>query len=106
MVGPEGRAVGVEHIPELVSSSIQNIKKCAAAPLLKEGSLSMHVGGMYQNKCSFLFFCFSSVFRNTYIYTLLDKLIIGRKCCLANLWVVRRGRWLLSYVFDIIGFVP
>ncbi|KAH7857560.1 hypothetical protein Vadar_014028 [Vaccinium darrowii] len=44
MVGPEGRAVGVEHIPELVSSSIQNIKKSAAAPLLKEGSLSMHVG--------------------------------------------------------------
>ena len=47
MVGPEGRAVGVEHIPELVASSIENIQKCAAAPLLKEGSLSVHVGGMY-----------------------------------------------------------
>ncbi|CAB4280661.1 unnamed protein product [Prunus armeniaca] len=44
MVGPQGRAVGVEHIPELVSSSIENIKKSAAAPLLKEGSLSVHVG--------------------------------------------------------------
>ncbi|KAL7161664.1 hypothetical protein ACSBR2_042188 [Camellia fascicularis] len=44
MVGPEGRAVGVEHIPELVDSSIQNIKKSAAAPSLKEGSLSVHVG--------------------------------------------------------------
>lgn len=44
MVGPEGHAVGVEHIPELVASSIQNIKKSAAAPLLKEGSLSVHVG--------------------------------------------------------------
>ncbi|XP_059441129.1 protein-L-isoaspartate O-methyltransferase 1-like isoform X2 [Corylus avellana] len=43
MVGPQGRAVGVEHIPELVSSSIQNIQKSAAAPLLKEGSLSVHV---------------------------------------------------------------
>lgn len=46
MVGPQGRAVGVEHIPELVVSSIQNIEKSAAAPLLKEGSLSVHVGGM------------------------------------------------------------
>ncbi|VVA25858.1 PREDICTED:-L-isoaspartate [Prunus dulcis] len=44
MVGPQGRAVGVEHIPELASSSIENIKKSAAAPLLKEGSLSVHVG--------------------------------------------------------------
>ncbi|KAK1257393.1 Protein-L-isoaspartate O-methyltransferase [Acorus gramineus] len=43
MVGPQGHAVGVEHIPELVSSSIDNLKKSAAAPLLKEGSLSVHV---------------------------------------------------------------
>lgn len=46
MVGPEGRAVGVEHIPELVDFSIKNIEKSEAAPLLKEGSLSVHVGGM------------------------------------------------------------
>ncbi|MBA0563561.1 hypothetical protein Golob_008534 [Gossypium lobatum] len=39
-----GRAIGVEHIPELVASSINNIEKSAAAPLLKKGSLSMHVG--------------------------------------------------------------
>ncbi|GFQ00486.1 protein-l-isoaspartate o-methyltransferase 1 [Phtheirospermum japonicum] len=44
MVGPQGRAVGVEHIPELVESSIKNIQKSAAAPLLKEGSFSVHVG--------------------------------------------------------------
>uniref|UniRef100_A0A7N2MMZ7 protein-L-isoaspartate(D-aspartate) O-methyltransferase n=1 Tax=Quercus lobata TaxID=97700 RepID=A0A7N2MMZ7_QUELO len=44
MVGPQGCVVGVEHIPELVSSSIQNIQKSAAAPLLKEGSLAVHVG--------------------------------------------------------------
>ena len=53
MIGPEGRAVGVEHIPELVASSIENINKSAAAPLLKEGSLSLHVAGM------FVFFPFS-----------------------------------------------
>lgn len=47
MVGPEGRAVGVEHIPELVTSSIQNIEKSEAASLLKQGSLSINVGGMY-----------------------------------------------------------
>ncbi|KAH6794771.1 protein-l-isoaspartate methyltransferase 1 [Perilla frutescens var. hirtella] len=39
MVGAEGRAVGVEHIPELVEFSIKSIQKSAAAPLLKEGSL-------------------------------------------------------------------
>ncbi|KAM1295328.1 hypothetical protein ACFX2H_015147 [Malus domestica] len=44
MVGPQGRAVGVEHIPELVSSSITNIEKSAAGKLLKEGSLSVHLG--------------------------------------------------------------
>ncbi|KAG8362873.1 hypothetical protein BUALT_BualtUnG0029300 [Buddleja alternifolia] len=44
MVGPQGRAVGVEHIPELVESSIKSIEKSAAAPLLKEGSLCVHAG--------------------------------------------------------------
>ncbi|KAA8542201.1 hypothetical protein F0562_023353 [Nyssa sinensis] len=44
MVGPQGRVVGVEHIPELVTSSIQNIEKSAASSLLKQGALSVHVG--------------------------------------------------------------
>ncbi|PIN27055.1 Protein-L-isoaspartate(D-aspartate) O-methyltransferase [Handroanthus impetiginosus] len=39
-----GRAVGVEHIPELGEFSIKNIKKSAAAPLLEGGSLLIHVG--------------------------------------------------------------
>lgn len=43
MVGPQGRAVGVEHIPELVTSSIENIKRSAASSSLKDGSLSIHV---------------------------------------------------------------
>ncbi|CAA7400652.1 unnamed protein product [Spirodela intermedia] len=42
MVGPQGRSVGVEHIPELVASSVENIKKSAAAELMKAGSLSVH----------------------------------------------------------------
>lgn len=42
MVGPQGRAVGVEHIPELASLSIENIKKSTASSLL-EGPLSVHV---------------------------------------------------------------
>lgn len=46
MVGPEGRAVGVEHIPELAESSIKSIQKSAAAPLLKGGSLSIHAAGI------------------------------------------------------------
>lgn len=45
MVGPQGHAVGVEHIPELVASSISNIEKSAAAALLKGGCLSVHAGG-------------------------------------------------------------
>ncbi|XP_073056503.1 protein-L-isoaspartate O-methyltransferase 1-like isoform X5 [Primulina eburnea] len=44
MVGPQGRAVGVEHIPELVDSSIANIQMSAAAQLQKEGILSLHAG--------------------------------------------------------------
>lgn len=48
MVGSEGRAVGVEHIPELVATSIENIKKSAAAPQLNDGSLSIHIAGKYR----------------------------------------------------------
>ncbi|ONK58299.1 uncharacterized protein A4U43_C09F10740 [Asparagus officinalis] len=43
MVGPEGRAVGVEHIPELVAASIENIRRSAVSNLLNEGSLAIHV---------------------------------------------------------------
>lgn len=54
MVGPQGRAIGVEHIPELVASSIKNIEKSAAASLLKGGSLSVHAGGMYSSELDIL----------------------------------------------------
>ncbi|XP_051123238.1 protein-L-isoaspartate O-methyltransferase 1-like [Andrographis paniculata] len=43
MVGPQGRTVGIEHIPELAEFSIKNIEKSAAAPLMKDGSLAIHV---------------------------------------------------------------
>lgn len=43
MVGAQGRVVGVEHIPELVASSIEHINQSAASSLLKDGSLSVHV---------------------------------------------------------------
>lgn len=43
MVGPQGRVVGVEHIPELVASSIEHINNSAAASLLQDGCLSVHV---------------------------------------------------------------
>ncbi|XP_078434238.1 protein-L-isoaspartate O-methyltransferase 1-like isoform X1 [Wolffia australiana] len=43
MVGPTGCAVGVEHIPELVVSSLENIKRSGAVELLCGGSLSVHV---------------------------------------------------------------
>lgn len=49
MVGPQGRAVGVEHIPELVAISISNLEKSVAAPLLIGGALSVHAGGIYGN---------------------------------------------------------
>lgn len=51
MVGPEGRAVGVEHIPELATASIENIKRSVASHLLNDGSLSIHVAGMFSLNC-------------------------------------------------------
>lgn len=42
MVGETGRAVGVEHISELVQRSIETIKKGKAAHLLESGRLSIH----------------------------------------------------------------
>ncbi|CAF1708002.1 unnamed protein product, partial [Brassica napus] len=54
MVGSEGRAIGVEHIPELVASSIKNIEASdAASPLLKQGSLAIHVGDGRQGWAEF-----------------------------------------------------
>lgn len=44
MVGEQGRAVGVEHIPQLVEQSIKNVKASKAAGLLETGQLSLHVG--------------------------------------------------------------
>ncbi|KAI3761397.1 hypothetical protein L1987_51811 [Smallanthus sonchifolius] len=44
MVGPQGRAIGVEHIPELVAMSLKNVEKSVVAPLLKDGSLALPVG--------------------------------------------------------------
>ncbi|OAP06561.1 PIMT1 [Arabidopsis thaliana] len=53
MVGTEGRAIGVEHIPELVASSVKNIEASAASPFLKEGSLAVHVGDGRQGWAEF-----------------------------------------------------
>jgi Protein-L-isoaspartate(D-aspartate) O-methyltransferase (PCMT) len=52
MVGPEGRVVGIEHIPELVAASVENVKRSAAASLLEKGSLTLHVAGMQIPKSS------------------------------------------------------
>lgn len=41
-VGETGRAVGVEHISELVKRSIETIKKGKASHLLESGRLSIH----------------------------------------------------------------
>lgn len=43
MVGPSGRAVGVDHIPELVEMSINNVNK-SHANLIKSGQLKLIVG--------------------------------------------------------------
>lgn len=44
MVGDKGRAVGVEHIPQLVKQSIANVKASKAGDLLQDRQLSLHVG--------------------------------------------------------------
>ncbi|XP_024538065.1 protein-L-isoaspartate O-methyltransferase isoform X1 [Selaginella moellendorffii] len=44
MVGQTGKAVGIEHIPELVESSIKNIRRTPAVSLLDAGALSVHAG--------------------------------------------------------------
>ncbi|CAN8268241.1 unnamed protein product [Cochlearia groenlandica] len=53
MVGSEGRVIGVEHIPELVASSVKNIEASGASTLLKEGSLAIHVGDGRQGWAEF-----------------------------------------------------
>jgi protein-L-isoaspartate(D-aspartate) O-methyltransferase len=44
MVGPTGRVVGIDHIPELVQRSEANIRADGGAELLESGRLSMVVG--------------------------------------------------------------
>lgn len=54
LVGETGRAVGVEHIPELTEKSIENVKKSKGAHLLASGSLSLHTGGQFGDVFSIL----------------------------------------------------
>ena len=44
MVGPSGKAVGVEHIPQLVELSLQNLRKSAGhARMLEEGTIAVEL---------------------------------------------------------------
>eukprot|EP00249_Psilotum_nudum_P006916 c20158_g1_i1 orf=517-1458(-) len=43
MVGQQGHVVGVEHIPELVQQSIDNVNSCKIFDLLAAGNLSFHL---------------------------------------------------------------
>ncbi|CAG7816767.1 unnamed protein product [Allacma fusca] len=43
MVGPSGKAVGIEHMPELVAASIENVKK-DQPQLLESGRVKLIVG--------------------------------------------------------------
>lgn len=44
-VGPSGKAVGIDHIPELVSESVENIKKDSnLASLLESGQMKLVSG--------------------------------------------------------------
>lgn len=45
MVGPSGKAVGIDHIPELVDDSVKNVKKDPAlARLLETGQIKLVAG--------------------------------------------------------------
>ncbi|GJP32981.1 hypothetical protein CLOM_g17560 [Closterium sp. NIES-68] len=44
LVAPGGKAVGVEHIPELVERSVRDVRRSAAGHLLESGVISLHVG--------------------------------------------------------------
>lgn len=45
LVGPSGKAVGIDHIPELVSESVENIKKDSnLASLLESGQMKLVSG--------------------------------------------------------------
>lgn len=44
-MGPSGKAVGIDHIPELVSESVENIKKDSnLASLLESGQMNLVSG--------------------------------------------------------------
>ena len=44
-VGPSGKAVGIDHIPELVDDSVKNVKKDPAlARLLETGQIKLVAG--------------------------------------------------------------
>lgn len=62
-MGPTGKAVGVEHIPQLVDRSVQAIKRGNAAELLAGGQLLIIGDGFisYFLSC-FDFFNISSSF--------------------------------------------
>ncbi|KAI0074098.1 protein-L-isoaspartate O-methyltransferase [Panus rudis PR-1116 ss-1] len=44
IVGPTGKVIGIDHIPELVSFSVDNIKKDGLVDALEKGSIRMITG--------------------------------------------------------------
>ncbi|TCD66913.1 hypothetical protein EIP91_000752 [Steccherinum ochraceum] len=44
IVGPQGKVVGIDHIPELVEFSVENLKKDGLGEQLESGSIEMVMG--------------------------------------------------------------
>lgn len=56
LVGETGRAVGVEHIPELTDQAYENVRKSKAAHLLNSRNLFFFTGGQFGDIFSSLLF--------------------------------------------------
>ena len=50
LVGPSGKVVGIDHIPELVDWSVGNLKKDGLGEQLASGSIVMVTGDGRQGK--------------------------------------------------------
>lgn len=50
--GKRGTVVGIEHIPELVQFSVENLKKDGLGKALEDKQIEMIVGDGRQGKCA------------------------------------------------------
>lgn len=102
MMGPNGRAIGIDHIPELVDKSIKNVEK--DKPNLLASQRVKFVGMLLFNEKVSDFIMLLKISTLTFLLQLVmaDKDMLPRHLTMLFTLVLQRRRYLKKLVFIIL----